>query len=146
MPFVRTPFLLVAAQDDAFQLETDTGSSGPPDLKNPAQAAFVRQFEQRTLALVESLQLRLGPSNRSTAPSKAPKAHHHSVFSPHCFSHSTSLTSSFYSVKVRGSDGSLGTMSSALSAVMDAAAGGAAPPGFWDTCSGFACGPGCSVH
>ncbi|KAJ1459435.1 Pectinacetylesterase-domain-containing protein [Pelagophyceae sp. CCMP2097] len=124
MPYVKSPYVLIASQDDSYQLSYNLGHF--PNASNAAEAAYTAEFAAATAQLVGSLP----PFGLRAAAT---------VFSQRCYDHSTSQTPRFYQESVGGF-----TMNDALVDVLDAARAGEAPRRFIDDCAGFDCGAGCT--
>jgi len=129
MPHVETPYLLVAAQYDSFQLGTNVGHrpASPPEL------AYAADFARRTVALSTGL--------REGWPSDA--ARQNGVLSWACYSHATSLDPSGFDRQACGVNDT--TLDAAVKQFLALApASGAPMPLEWiDNCTGLACGARC---
>ena len=74
MPFIKTPYILQASQEDTFQIEININAGGamlPPT--TPADFAFASRFQTAAHAVVAAL-----PTASQTGSA---------VFSPACFHH-----------------------------------------------------------
>lgn len=127
MPLVRTPYLLVASQYDAFQLGWNVGHE-------PASApekAYAEAFAARTVALVRSLRAAWPASRQS------PNA----VYSWACYNHCTSLTGAGFNTDKCGPLAT--TMDAALQQTLALQPHDGSDFEWIDTCDGFACSTGC---
>eukprot|EP00947_MAST-08B_sp_MAST-8B-sp1_P003776 g3776.t1 len=153
LPTIDAPFLVVGAQDDAFQLGENLPLGVPVGAD---QLAYAARFANRTRALMAEVIASAGPTQLR------------SVFSQACHSHSTSLTGKGFDEvtcdkrstrtaaatanRLMNGPGrtasSSSTMHGALNALLAAVHGTTPTPSTdlaWvDSCNGYACGAGCS--
>mmetsp|Transcript_26822 Transcript_26822/g.52856 ORF Transcript_26822/g.52856 Transcript_26822/m.52856 type:complete len:409 (-) Transcript_26822:517-1743(-) len=125
MPLIQTSFIMYASQNDAFQLGSEIGHE--PNTKG--ELAYAEDFAQRTLLAVSSLK----------------QTQVFGVYSSKCYNHAISLSSAFYQETVQGVSMSdaLATFLGEVSVLPKRQAATASALSWVDTCSGFACGPGC---
>ena len=119
-PFIKTPYLMVASQNDLFQLGENVGHRP----KTAQELGYSKTFADSTRAGMTSL----------AAPGKAPAGS--AFYSMQCYSHSTSLSVLFYFTKINGV-----TMAQAMGRFLGLSSGGALA--HISNCSGFNCGKGC---
>ena len=67
MPFVRTPYFLIASQDDSYQLYYNTGENVPP-YPTPAMEEYGASFAARTQELIRALSARCSTAATSERP------------------------------------------------------------------------------
>ena len=142
MPFISAPYVLNAAQFDAFQLTYDLGGTQPAQW-NSSDAAFADQYQLATVAALQPLPTILQSSGNS------------SVFSAACFKHCLTDSSALWGIKIAnpaaGSTPSSRVVSlrDVLFAWMEGAYHvpglkkpivGPPPEKVMDTCTGFRCG------
>lgn len=129
MPFIRTPYLLVASQFDSFQLGRN-GVHGAPS--SDTEWKYAEAFRDRTLTVLKSL--------RANWPKDATQQN--AVFSWSCYSHCMSGSESGFNRDTCAPGDT--TMDSALQQFAGMATPRTSPPLQWiDTCTGWACGNGC---
>eukprot|EP00440_Ansanella_granifera_P054762 gb/GFBE01059367.1/.p1 GENE.gb/GFBE01059367.1/~~gb/GFBE01059367.1/.p1 ORF type:complete len:400 (+),score=85.60 gb/GFBE01059367.1/:1-1200(+) len=130
MPYVRTPYILVASQYDSYQL----GVNGIPDAPNSDdQWKYALSFANRVVDIVKSL--------RAKWPANA--THQNAVFSWSCHNHWTSVDEAGFNKKTC-SPGS--TMEGAVQQFLGFVPATTTPSFQWiDTCYGFSCGSGCNM-
>jgi len=117
MPYVRTPYFMVASQADEFQLSTNIGHDPP---YNTAELSYALTFAKATVDRVLTTKAECSSC---------------SIMSWSCYNHATSLsTSGFDHTQCNGTT----TMGKALQKFL---AGERAL--YRDICEGFACGAGC---
>jgi hypothetical protein len=135
MPFVETPYLIVASQFDAFQLGFNVGH----EPKTDAEKAYAEVLAKQTVQIMNDLKSGFVP------PAKSPSGiTSNAVFSWACYNHDVDTTSSGFDGFTCGNPGT--TMHSALSQFLQLAKPTSQPPLLWmDSCSGFACGSGCTA-
>uniref|UniRef100_A0A7S2SGH9 Uncharacterized protein n=1 Tax=Rhizochromulina marina TaxID=1034831 RepID=A0A7S2SGH9_9STRA len=126
MPFIKTSYLMVAAQYDGWQLSHDVhdyqGIEADP-VYTEDELDYVNSFGAATQALVQTL-----PSAVETGSAL--------VFSPACYSHHVSETPNFWNASTSDGTSQAGAMATLLS-LPEAAQ-------YWvDDCVGYACGSGC---
>jgi hypothetical protein len=80
MPFLKTPYMMVASQADAFQINGNIGRSAIP--MTPQELAYAQKLAVYTR----------GNASHLIAPGTVPAADGSTVFSMNCHSHSTSLS------------------------------------------------------
>lgn len=128
MPFVSTPYMLIASQADEFQLGTNVGHKP----SNPAELEYAARFAAATKALVLRLEQNFKP---------AANGWRSAVLSWSCFDHSTSLTAQGFD-QVTCTTANV-TMADTLMRMLDQP-NAKANLTVVDDCVGFACGAGCS--
>jgi len=140
MPWMVTPYFLVAAQYDSFQLASDFSHSGKP--RDPGQAAYAEGFARQTVVAIRNLR-RAWRDGWSELGSHGDK--NNAVFSWACWNHAQSLTTPSYDHAYAGPNRT--TMDSAFLQFL-----GWEPldmphlPLEWiDECNGFNCGEGCPL-
>lgn len=130
MPHVKTPYMLVAAEYDQYQLGRNEITANPDSSKR----MYAEAFAAKTASLVKSL-VRSWPDNSTWA---------NAVYSRACYEHATSLGSVGYDESFTMKDNM--TLDSAMAAFLkdtpSGAAGSAALLEWVDDCEGFACGDG----
>lgn len=130
MPYIQTPYLLVASQFDSFQLEQNVGHM-PTTL---GEQKYAETFAHATETLMISL--------RANWPASALRQN--AVYSWACYDHAMSCRDAGYNVgNINGA-----TLDAAMLQFLGLAPQmGAGPRLQWiDTCQGFACGRGCPKH
>jgi len=131
MQYIKTPYMLVAALFDSFQLMNNVGE--PKETQQETEMDYIVEFGQRTLGLVETLGAKGGSQPRV-------------YFSPSCFSHArSSFPEGFSSEGVDDGTGKIVTMEEAFDVFVLYAqlrsTGDAVS--LIDRCQGVACGWGC---
>eukprot|EP01126_Amoeba_proteus_P013288 TRINITY_DN15614_c0_g4_i1.p1 TRINITY_DN15614_c0_g4~~TRINITY_DN15614_c0_g4_i1.p1 ORF type:complete len:401 (+),score=54.63 TRINITY_DN15614_c0_g4_i1:95-1204(+) len=118
IPYLKTPFFMIASQYDQFQLSADIQSSPPFGLE---AVAYANQFAHVTRQVISGFAKQLTPK--------------HAIFSWACYNHDVSRTPLFYAAK--GIDKV--SQNDALSMfILDES------NRLWmDSCGGFSCGSGC---
>jgi len=128
LPTLKTKYMVVASQADAYQLENEVRGA----LKAPrtiAAKAYLAQFANRTRALMTTI--------KESNPENA-------VFSWSCYNHCVSASSTGYGRLTCDPSGT--TMGTALHQFLGLAPKSTTPALQWeDECTGFACGKGCSA-
>ena len=124
MPHQQQSYMVVASQNDAYQLGENVGHV--PD--TPAQLKYAAAFARRTKSVVKAL--RAGCNAGQAC----------GVYSMACFSHSTSLTANGFNANTAAGT----TMDFALEQVLGRRQPNTSPTLQWvDECATFACGWGC---
>jgi len=119
MPYVRTPYFLIASQFDSFQIEQSVGHAPA----NDQERAYAGKLAFRTRDVVNALYTDDAVGRRF-------------VYSWACYDHAVTLDSPSFDLGMCSGD----TIHGALVEFL----GAATPRRHWiDDCSGFACGPGC---
>jgi len=121
LPMIDTKYFLVASSADSYQLHSSIGHT--PSTKNETDYALL--FANRTEDLLSEL--------RGTKPDNG-------VFSWSCYNHCTSATSSGFQMLTAAGV----TMTDAFNSWMKSASVPSNSSYWVDTCTGFACGTGCS--
>jgi len=141
MPWVLTPYFLVAAQYDSFQLASDFSHPGRP--KDPGQAAYADGFARQTVSNVRNLRRawRDGWSELGSHGSKQ-----NAVYSWACWNHAQSLTAPSFIHAHAGPNRT--SMNNAFLQFMGwAPIDAPSTPLEWiDECDGFNCGTGCPTQ
>ena len=141
MPFISQPYVLNAAQFDAFQLSYDVGNT-PPAGWNATLQSYALQYQQATRAALQPLPTFLQPNS--------------SVFSAACFKHCLTDSSAMWAIKIAGLGApvpaprqNVYSLRDMLFSWMDGAykvpgikapVTGPPPAQAADTCTGFRCG------
>ena len=141
MPFISQPYVLNAAQFDAFQLSYDVGGT-PPAAWNATLQSYALEYQQASKAALQPLPTFLQPNS--------------SVFSTACFKHCLTDSSALWAIKIGGLGApvpaprqSVYSLRDMLFSWMDGAykvpgikapVTGPPPEQATDTCTGFRCG------
>eukprot|EP00971_Amphidinium_carterae_P099110 1959720-Amphidinium_carterae.1 len=131
MALVKTPYMLVAAQFDRYQLDLNVGHKP----SSAIELEYADEAADRTSRLVEWLR----------AKRLFEKRWHTSFYSPACYSHATSLSAQGFAQNTCGEGAK--TMKEAFEEFLDnyLANTSATIPEYLDTCQGLDCGAGCHV-
>ena len=127
MPFVRTPYIISASQNDLFQTYEDIG--------HPPMSNKDYQYMLHFANVTKTEMLQLNAMN--------PQAH--AVFSWGCFNHAVSMTNDGFNVwKAGESPDVASTMNDAVVEFLWGQGGGGNVVNQWvDRCNGWKCGTGC---
>ncbi|CAE7897096.1 notum, partial [Symbiodinium sp. KB8] len=129
MPHLRTAYLMVASQYDSFQLEKNLGHKPPFD---DAEKRYAEGFAQKTRALALSLRTQWPETGSQNA-----------VFSWACYEHATSLSRAGFDEHACGQNSTTLDSATAQFLGLSPATGSPRVLSWVDTCTDFACGPGC---
>jgi len=125
MPFLQTPYFLIASQYDSFQLGTNMGQSPPFD---SLAEAYANSFGAKT----QSLLLSLASASNGGIPSTNPRR---AVYSWTCYNHAVSQSDQFFSAFTSGGVSQAAALATFLSAAESPTASQ------WiDTCGMDGCG------
>lgn len=123
MPFVKTPYLLIASQYDAYQLSSNIGEDPQHGSYSSADKnAYAEEFAAKT----ESALLRLAKDS----------AVNYGIFSWACYNHAVSESSAYYTLTANAATQNDATAEFLTFALTETET--------WiETCSGVFCGTGC---
>lgn len=128
IPFVRTPFLLIASQYDSYQLGNNMGVSPVNgQYETTAMNDYALMFGERTAALLNNL-------HTTVDGTKASYSH---IFSWACYNHAVSRTSQYYTLT------NLNYSENDASAIF---INSAVNYSNVDSCTGLFCGTGCQAY
>lgn len=125
-PFIKTPYMMVASQADAFQMGEDIGHAP----KSAQEIAYWQVFADYTHRNASEL---LAAGTPAAAAGST-------VFSMNCYTHSTSLSD--YGMSVMNISG--WRMMDALASFVGLSTNPLPKGGLFDSATGFASGPGCN--
>jgi hypothetical protein len=126
MPFLKTPYFLIASQYDSFQLGTNIGLSPPFD---SLAEAYALSFGAKTQSLLLSLASASNGGIASTNPRRA-------VYSWTCFNHAVSDSGQFFSAFTSGGV----SQAAALAAFLSSSSAGQTALQWIDKCGMDGCG------
>lgn len=131
MPFVKTPYLLIASQYDSYQLSNNIGEEPVVEghYLNPAATEYAKAFAEKTRTLLSELQV-----------TKTEKTETSLIFSWACYNHAVCQSSRYYSASIDGF--SENDASTVLLNTVDMNT--VAISSWIENCTGSCCGTDCS--